>query len=205
MSFKTEFFLYLFAGLPLKHVAATGIAHPGTNGEICFCVIALYWEGGIKHSPACLSSTLFATQPRIFGAPPRRSRLFVMMRDMVRDDSPPGHEQRLQTRVSGRAPLPHHSHRSRSQDQEEKENGPRQDHPENDLPQADPPSRTGFGVRQRRRRGRGHCCEIVIGLRTDRNYYSDRSATGNPDGISVWNVHCRRSPAMVDWAGRLGV
>jgi hypothetical protein len=35
---------YLFAGLPLKRVAATGIAHPGTNGEICFCVFALYRE-----------------------------------------------------------------------------------------------------------------------------------------------------------------
>jgi hypothetical protein len=33
---KAGFFLYLFAGLPLKHVVATGIVHPGTNGEICF-------------------------------------------------------------------------------------------------------------------------------------------------------------------------
>ena len=32
----TSCFLYLFAGFPLKRVVATGIAHPGTNGEILF-------------------------------------------------------------------------------------------------------------------------------------------------------------------------
>jgi hypothetical protein len=33
--------LYLFAGLPLKRAAATGIAYPGTNGEIFLHVFAL--------------------------------------------------------------------------------------------------------------------------------------------------------------------
>jgi hypothetical protein len=41
-------FYIFFAGFPLKRVAATGIAHPGTNGEIYLFIVRAQIFGGEK-------------------------------------------------------------------------------------------------------------------------------------------------------------
>jgi hypothetical protein len=103
----------LFAGLPLKRVAATGIAHPrDQRRNLFFDVYALDWEGGTEQGKPCLSMECFP--------PAGKNCHLMMMRGMevMHNRS----FQREQERSAGNVPpgggLPQDRHGAGEKDEE---------------------------------------------------------------------------------------
>ena len=138
--------LYLFAGLPLERVAATGIAHPGTNGEICFCVFALYREVEGSTAAGGCPMFFFGRLGRCAAGP--GSLAVDEMGDLVGDHVPDGDQQRQVAADTGSGLL-ENCEEAGKEDQEEEDDGAGQNDAEDDSARGDAPARRPNPARRR--------------------------------------------------------
>ena len=125
---EAEFFLYLFAGLPLKRVVATGIAHPRDQRRNLFMWFRAFLEGLNKHTRRLVSRIVFTQGPA-------GETLLVMgmMRDVARDGAFSREEKVDEPRVPGGAAFAENRDGAGPENEEEKENRTSEDHAEDDL------------------------------------------------------------------------
>jgi len=151
-----EFFLYLFAGLPLKRVAATGIAHPRDQRRNLFMWFrALYLGGRNQACPEGIVQYSFFAAQGAFPPTGAFGWLLVMgnrdvVGDEVFDDPQDGDGGDLAGGTSRRG-LPDDGKDSGKEYEEEEDDGAGEDNAENDLARRNAP---GSGVAGRQR-GRG--------------------------------------------------